>query len=186
MQFCLPSTVNENSENALTQKNKSYEFTLLNEEGPYFAPQIIFITELFSQRSNTERSIQQRHKKAKKRFHPAHDMRLCCKKLRVQLLWQNHIFELGLIRSLVVQPTWNYCAEDFIKAGSDIVSVHAEQSSTIHLHRVVNLVGIITPKAHQNFTSQNKNLYPAFKGDLVCWSAHTGMIFWQVNLVSVL
>lgn len=30
---------------------------------------------------------------------------------------------------------------DFAKAGSDIISVHAEQSSTIHLHRVVNQVG---------------------------------------------
>ena len=29
---------------------------------------------------------------------------------------------------------------DFVKAGSDIISVHAEQSSTIHLHRVVNQV----------------------------------------------
>ncbi len=29
---------------------------------------------------------------------------------------------------------------DFIKAGSDIVSVHAEQSATIHLHRLVNNV----------------------------------------------
>ena len=36
-------------------------------------------------------------------------------------------------------PIWH--AADFIKAGSDIVSVHAEQSSTIHLHRVVNMVG---------------------------------------------
>lgn len=32
------------------------------------------------------------------------------------------------------------CAADFIKAGSDIVSVHAEQASTVHLHRVVNMV----------------------------------------------
>ncbi|KAH0898208.1 hypothetical protein HID58_047776, partial [Brassica napus] len=29
---------------------------------------------------------------------------------------------------------------DFIKAGADIVSVHCEQSSTIHLHRTVNQV----------------------------------------------
>lgn len=33
-------------------------------------------------------------------------------------------------------------AGDFIKAGSDIVSVHAEQASTIHLHRVVNMVSL--------------------------------------------
>lgn len=31
---------------------------------------------------------------------------------------------------------------DFAKAGSDIISVHAEQSSTIHLHRVVNQVSV--------------------------------------------
>ena len=32
---------------------------------------------------------------------------------------------------------------DFIKAGSDIVSVHAEQSATIHLHRLVNNVSLM-------------------------------------------
>ena len=38
-------------------------------------------------------------------------------------------------------------AADFIKAGSDIVSVHAEQSSTIHLHRVLTQVKDSLPAA---------------------------------------
>jgi ribulose-phosphate 3-epimerase len=29
---------------------------------------------------------------------------------------------------------------DFIKAGADIVSVHCENASTIHLHRTINQV----------------------------------------------
>lgn len=40
---------------------------------------------------------------------------------------------------------------DFAKAGSDIISVHAEQSATIHLHRVVNQVQF-------NFEILNSNL----------------------------
>ena len=37
---------------------------------------------------------------------------------------------------------------DFIKAGSDIVSVHAEQSATIHLHRLVNNVSFKSAAWH--------------------------------------
>lgn len=40
---------------------------------------------------------------------------------------------------MIVEPEQRIA--DFIKAGADIVSVHAEQSSTIHLDRVVNQVG---------------------------------------------
>ncbi len=29
---------------------------------------------------------------------------------------------------------------DFAKAGADIISVHAEQQSTIHLHRTINQI----------------------------------------------
>ena len=39
---------------------------------------------------------------------------------------------------MIVEPDLRIA--DFVKAGSDIISVHAEQSSTIHLHRVVNQV----------------------------------------------
>ena len=39
---------------------------------------------------------------------------------------------------MIVEPDQR--VPDFIKAGADIVSVHAEQSSTIHLHRSVNQV----------------------------------------------
>ncbi len=41
---------------------------------------------------------------------------------------------------MIVEPELRVA--DFAKAGSDIISVHAEQSSTIHLHRVVNQVGL--------------------------------------------
>lgn len=40
--------------------------------------------------------------------------------------------------SMIVEPEQRVA--DFAKAGSDIISVHAEQSSTIHLHRLINAV----------------------------------------------
>ncbi|RXH77500.1 hypothetical protein DVH24_023774 [Malus domestica] len=40
------------------------------------------------------------------------------------------------VHLMIVEPEQR--VPDFIKAGADIVSVHAEQSSTIHLHRSVN------------------------------------------------
>lgn len=39
---------------------------------------------------------------------------------------------------MIVEPEQRVA--DFAKAGSDIISVHAEQSSTIHLHRLINAV----------------------------------------------
>lgn len=39
---------------------------------------------------------------------------------------------------MIVEPEQRVA--DFIKAGADIVSVHCEQSSTIHLHRTVEQV----------------------------------------------
>ncbi len=42
------------------------------------------------------------------------------------------------MRRMIVEPEQRVA--DFAKAGSDIISVHAEQSATIHLHRVVNQV----------------------------------------------
>ena len=39
------------------------------------------------------------------------------------------------------------CTGDFIKAGSDIISVHAEQSSTIHLHRVISQARSLPPSS---------------------------------------
>jgi len=39
---------------------------------------------------------------------------------------------------MIVEPDQR--VPDFIKAGADIVSIHCEQSSTIHLHRAINQV----------------------------------------------
>jgi ribulose-phosphate 3-epimerase len=44
------------------------------------------------------------------------------------------------VHLMIVEPEQR--VPDFIKAGADIVSVHCEQSSTIHLHRTVNQVKI--------------------------------------------
>ena len=41
---------------------------------------------------------------------------------------------------MIVEPEQRVA--DFAKAGSDIISVHCEQGSTIHLDRVVNQVGL--------------------------------------------
>lgn len=47
------------------------------------------------------------------------------------------------ILQMIVEPDQR--VPDFIKAGADIVSVHCEQSSTIHLHRTLNQVRILFP-----------------------------------------
>ena len=39
---------------------------------------------------------------------------------------------------MIVEPEQRVA--DFAKAGADIISVHCEQSSTIHLHRTLNMV----------------------------------------------
>lgn len=51
---------------------------------------------------------------------------------------------LNIIKAwqMIVEPEQRI--PDFIKAGADIVSVHCEQSSTIHLHRTVNQVRFCT------------------------------------------
>ncbi|OIW19637.1 hypothetical protein TanjilG_18447 [Lupinus angustifolius] len=49
------------------------------------------------------------------------------------------------VHLMIVEPEQR--VPDFIKAGADIVSVHAEQSSTIHLHRTVNQVKSLGAKA---------------------------------------
>lgn len=41
---------------------------------------------------------------------------------------------------MIVEPELR--VPDFAKAGADIISIHAEQSSTIHLHRTLNQVGM--------------------------------------------
>lgn len=43
---------------------------------------------------------------------------------------------------MIVEPEQR--VPDFIKAGADIVSVHCEQSATIHLHRTVNQVILLS------------------------------------------
>ena len=47
------------------------------------------------------------------------------------------LYKITLLQ-MIVEPEQR--VPDFIKAGVDIVSVHCEQSSTIHLHRTVNQV----------------------------------------------
>lgn len=46
---------------------------------------------------------------------------------------------------MIVEPELRVA--DFAKAGADIISVHAEQSSTIHLHRVINQIKDLGCKA---------------------------------------
>ncbi|KAK4350304.1 hypothetical protein RND71_029617 [Anisodus tanguticus] len=46
---------------------------------------------------------------------------------------------------MIVEPDQR--VPDFIKAGADIISVHCEQSSTIHLHRTINQIKSLGAKA---------------------------------------
>ena len=49
------------------------------------------------------------------------------------------------VHLMIVEPEQR--VPDFIKAGADIVSVHCEQQSTIHLHRTVNQIKSLGAKA---------------------------------------
>ncbi|KAG9129526.1 hypothetical protein Leryth_013103 [Lithospermum erythrorhizon] len=49
------------------------------------------------------------------------------------------------VHLMIVEPEQR--VPDFIKAGADIVSVHCEQSSSIHLHRTVNQIKSLGAKA---------------------------------------
>jgi ribulose-phosphate 3-epimerase len=49
------------------------------------------------------------------------------------------------VHLMIVEPELR--AADFIKAGADIVSVHAEVAATIHLHRTINLIKSLGAKA---------------------------------------
>ncbi|KAI3833558.1 hypothetical protein MKW92_035357 [Papaver armeniacum] len=60
-----------------------------------------------------------------------------CQILQLDLLWWMHC--------MIVEPDLR--VPDFIKAGADIISVHCEQSSTIHLHRAVNQIKSLGAKA---------------------------------------
>ncbi|KAL6497375.1 hypothetical protein OROGR_029304 [Orobanche gracilis] len=53
--------------------------------------------------------------------------------------------DVHLESQMVVEPEQR--VPDFIKAGADIISVHCEQSSTIHLHRTVNQIKNLSAKA---------------------------------------
>lgn len=46
---------------------------------------------------------------------------------------------------MIVEPEQR--VPDFIKAGADIVSVHCEQTATIHLHRTINEVSFCSSQA---------------------------------------
>ena len=50
---------------------------------------------------------------------------------------------------MIVEPELRVA--DFAKAGADIISVHCEQSSTIHLHRTLNQVRGSTRSAERWF-----------------------------------
>jgi hypothetical protein len=52
------------------------------------------------------------------------------------------VFNYFPYKQMIVEPEQRVA--DFIKAGADIVSVHAETAATIHLHRTINLVGFQT------------------------------------------
>ncbi|KAK4362249.1 hypothetical protein RND71_017490 [Anisodus tanguticus] len=49
------------------------------------------------------------------------------------------------VHLMIVEPDQR--VPDFIKAGADIISVHCEQSSTIHLHRTINQIKSLGAKA---------------------------------------
>ncbi|KAJ6970291.1 hypothetical protein NC653_034781 [Populus alba x Populus x berolinensis] len=49
------------------------------------------------------------------------------------------------VHLMIVEPEQR--VPDFIKAGADIVSVHCEQSATIHLHRTLNMIKSLGAKA---------------------------------------
>lgn len=49
------------------------------------------------------------------------------------------------VHLMIVEPEQR--VPDFIKAGADIISVHCEQQSTIHLHRTVNQIKSLGAKA---------------------------------------
>lgn len=56
------------------------------------------------------------------------------------------VTELPLdVHLMIVEPEQR--VPDFVKAGADIVSVHCEQSSTIHLHRTINQIKGLGAKA---------------------------------------
>lgn len=57
----------------------------------------------------------------------------------VRILLQNPIFDPGFLQ-MIVEPEQRIA--DFAKAGADIISIHCEQSSTIHLDRILNQVEI--------------------------------------------
>lgn len=50
------------------------------------------------------------------------------------------------VLQMIVEPEQR--VPDFIKAGADIVSVHCEQTATIHLHRTINEVSSILLMQH--------------------------------------
>ncbi|CAA6661335.1 unnamed protein product [Spirodela intermedia] len=62
----------------------------------------------------------------------------------VFLLSKLLVMKISLLQ-MIVEPEQR--VPDFIKAGADIVSVHCEQSSTIHLHRTVNQIKSLGAKA---------------------------------------
>lgn len=68
-------------------------------------------------------------------------------KARQKMESQNHTQErlYTLFVQMIVEPELR--VPDFAKAGADIISVHCEQSSTIHLHRTLNQASCLS-KAH--------------------------------------
>ena len=68
---------------------------------------------------------------------------------------------------MIVEPDQRVA--DFAKAGSDIISVHCEQSATIHLHRLIGQVRAL----HIDGTQFDK-IYMAAMG---CEGIYSGVLF---------
>ena len=63
---------------------------------------------------------------------------------------------------MIVEPELRI--PDFVKAGADIVSVHAEASSTIHLHRTLNQVRWL----HGTHIMHYRSIMPMLGGNAAC------------------
>ena len=62
---------------------------------------------------------------------------------------------------MIVEPEQRIA--DFAKAGADIISIHAEPNSTIHLDRTINMVRALKP-APQPLAAPNDSRTSAQRG----------------------
>lgn len=88
---------------------------------------------------------------------PVTDKPLDCHLVSYRGVDQHNEFVITKVDHALTQRPCSTCAQmivepelriaDFIKAGADIISVHAEPSSTIHLHRTLNQVCYMQERA---------------------------------------